>query len=77
MLLCLVRNWSAHSPKRVADARDKVGSMVGGEAEIGDMGYCSVVGVLCRGSTPQGGSAEVGSSAIYRWVVENDMFLWP
>jgi len=42
----------------------------GGEAQIGDVGFCSVADVLCRGSTPQGGSAEVGSSAIWLILVQ-------
>jgi hypothetical protein len=75
VLLCLVQNWSALSPKRVADARDRAGSVVGGDA---GMGFCSAAGVLCRGSSPQGGRTEVGSSAICRWAVAHDLlFPWP
>jgi len=42
----------------------------GGEAQIGDVGFCSAAGVLCRGSTPLGGGAEVGSSAIWLMLVQ-------
>jgi hypothetical protein len=51
-----VRTRSTLSQERVADARDRAGSVVGGDAGVG---FCSAAGVLCRGSTPQGGGTEV------------------
>jgi hypothetical protein len=75
VLLCLVWTWSALSSERVVDAPDRAGSVVGGNA---DVGFCSAIGVLCRGSTPQGGDTEVGSFSICRWAVEHDLlFSWP
>jgi len=61
---------SALSPERVADERDRADLVEGGEAQIGDVGFCSAAGVLCRGSTPLGGGAEVGSSAIWLMLVQ-------
>jgi hypothetical protein len=63
-------SMSALSPEKVVDAHDRVGSVDGGEAQIDDVGFCSVAGILCRGSTPQGGGAEVGSSAIWLMPVQ-------
>jgi hypothetical protein len=78
VLLFMVRNRLALSPKRLANAHDRADSMVGGEAEIDNVGFCSIVGVLCRGLTPQGGGAKAGSSTICHWAVEHDMlFPWP
>ncbi|XP_062173574.1 uncharacterized protein LOC133879040 [Alnus glutinosa] len=51
-------------------ARNRVGSVDGGEAQIGDMGFCSAADVLCRRLTPQGGGAEVGSSEIWLMPVQ-------
>jgi hypothetical protein len=61
---------SALSPERVADARDRADSVDGGEAHIGDVGFCSAPDILYSGSTPQGGGAEVGSSAIWLMPVQ-------
>jgi hypothetical protein len=61
---------SALSPERVADVLDRAGSVDGGEAQIGDVGFCSAAGVLFRGSMPQGGGAKVGSFAIWLMPVQ-------
>jgi hypothetical protein len=75
VLLCLVRTRSTLSPKRVADARDRAGSVVGSDAGVG---FCSAASVLCCGLTPQGGGTEVVSFSICQWAVEHDLlFPWP